>query len=89
MNKIVNLSDTIEMMTSSDYKERFKAEYYQVKIRYDKLKDMCDKWDKGELDFTPTCSRDTYTRQLAAMKGYLDVLVYRAVKESVELEDVN
>ena len=34
----MELKDTIEMMTSNDYKERFKAEYYQAKIRYEKLK---------------------------------------------------
>lgn len=34
----MELKDTIEMMTSEDYKERFKAEYYQTKIRYEKLK---------------------------------------------------
>lgn len=28
------LKDTIELMNSSDYKDRFKAEYYQLKIRY-------------------------------------------------------
>lgn len=27
------LKDTIELMNSSDYKDRFKAEYYQLKIR--------------------------------------------------------
>ena len=32
------LKDTIEMMNSADYKERFKAEYAQTKIRYEKLK---------------------------------------------------
>lgn len=32
------LKDTIEMMNSADYKERFKAEYDQTKIRYEKLK---------------------------------------------------
>lgn len=31
------LKDTIELMNSSDYKDRFKAEYYQLKIRYTKL----------------------------------------------------
>lgn len=81
----MNLSDTVEMMTSSDYKERFKAEYYQVKIRYDSLKAMCRKWDKGLLSFIPTCSRDTYTRQLAAMRGYLDILIERAAIEHIEL----
>lgn len=85
MKEIKNLSDTVELMTSVDYKERFKAEYYQTKIRYDKIKAMCDKWDKGELDFTPTCSRDTYTRQIAAMRGYLDILIARSVVEKIEL----
>lgn len=27
------LKDTIELMNSSDYKDRFKAEYYQLEIR--------------------------------------------------------
>lgn len=26
------LKDTIELMNSSDYKDRFKAEYYQLKV---------------------------------------------------------
>lgn len=30
----MELKDTVEMMLSADYKERFKAEYYQLKIRY-------------------------------------------------------
>lgn len=54
---VTELKQTVELMNSSDYKERFKAEYYQLKIRYDKLHNMCEKWDKDELDFTPTCSR--------------------------------
>ena len=29
------LKDTIDLMTSEDYKERFLAEYQQLKIRYD------------------------------------------------------
>lgn len=86
MNKYaITLSDTIEMMNSSDYKERFKAEYYQTKIRYDALKAMCAKWDKGLLSIIPTCSRDTYTRQLAAMRGYLDILIERSAVEHIEL----
>ena len=72
-------------MTSPDYKERFKAEFYQLKIRYDKLNAMVEKWDKGELDFTPTCPRETYDKQLAAMVDYLSVLELRANMEGVEL----
>lgn len=79
------LKDTVTGMTSSDYKERFKAEYYQLKIRFDKLVAMVEKWDKGELNFVPTCSRELYTRQLNAMKDYLDILEERAILEKVDL----
>lgn len=82
---VTELKQTVELMNSSDYKERFKAEYYQLKIRYDKLHNMCEKWDKNELDFTPTCSRFTYARQLNAMAFYLKVLEERAVAEKIEL----
>ena len=29
----MNLNETVEMMNSKDYKERFKAEYMQLKIK--------------------------------------------------------
>ena len=32
------LNETVDMMCSQDYKERFVAEYWQTKIRYEKLK---------------------------------------------------
>lgn len=79
------LRNTIEMMNSEDYKERFKAEYYQVVIRYQKLKSMLDKWDNDRLDFTPTCPRSTYNMQITAMTDYIAVLEARAVMEGVEL----
>lgn len=79
------LKDTVDGMLNSDYKERFKAEYYQLKIRYDKLNTMVKKWDEGKLDFTPTCPRLTYDAQLDYMYGYLTILEKRAVIENVEL----
>lgn len=79
------LRDTIEMMNSEDYKERFKAEYYQVVIRYQKLKSMLDKWDCDQLEFPPTCPRSTYNMQITAMTDYIAVLEARAVMEGVEL----
>lgn len=82
------LKDTAEMMVSSDYKERFKAEYQQVAIRYKKLAVMLEKWDKGELDFTPTCPRSIYDLQIRAMTDYIAVLEARAIMEGVELEEV-
>lgn len=53
----MELKDTIELMQSSDYKERFKAEYQQTKIRHDGLHKMLVKWDAGKLEFTPTCPK--------------------------------
>lgn len=79
------LRETIEMMNSEDYKERFKAEYYQVVIRYQKLKSMLDKWDSNQLEFTPTCPRSTYNMQITAMTDYIAVLEARAIMEGVEL----
>lgn len=51
---MMKLEDTVEMMVSEDYKERFKAEYFQLAVRVDGLKNMLNKWDKRELNFTPT-----------------------------------
>ena len=82
---MMELKDTAALMCSADYKERFKAEYYQLKIRQDKLRAMIDKWDAGELEFTPTCSRDLYTFQFYVMDGYLHVLGQRAKLEGVKL----
>jgi len=79
------LRDTIETMNSEDYKERFKAEYYQVVIRYQKLKSMLDKWDNDQLEFAPTCPRSTYNMQITAMTDYIAVLEARAVMEGVKL----
>lgn len=81
----MELKDTVEMMDSADYKERFKAEYQQVVIRYRKLKAMLDKWNNGELNFNPTCPRSTYNMQIKAMADYIAVLEARAVMENVDL----
>lgn len=72
-------------MTSIDYKERFRAEYAQVVIRYQRLKAMLEKWDNGELSFTPTCPRSTYDMQIKAMTDYIAVLEARAVMEDIVL----
>ena len=84
----MKLSETVEMMNSTDYKDRFKAEYYQLAIRYKGLKAMLDKWDNGTLEFTPTCPRSTYNMQIKAMADYLAVLEARAVMENIVLDVV-
>ena len=84
----MKLADTVEMMNSSDYKERFKAEYTQLVIRYYGLRNMLEKWDNGTLEFEPTCPRSTYNLQIKAMTDYIAVLEARAVMENVDLGDV-
>ena len=82
----MELKDTVDLMLSDDYKDRFIAEFRQLEIRYDKLLDMMDKWRKGELNFTPTCPMDMYVKQLQGMEMYLDVLYDRAELEGIDLE---
>ena len=81
----MELKDTVALMESDDYKERFRAEYYQTKIRKEKLDAMLKKWDEGQLEFNPTCPREMYDDQIAGMSAYLNVLEKRAVIENVEL----
>lgn len=81
----MELKDTIMLMNSTDYKERFRAEYYQVSIRLKKLKEMVKKWDNGELNFKPTCPRDIYDVQIEAMEKYIEVLHKRGIMEKIEL----
>lgn len=83
----MELKDTKDLMCSEDYKDRFKAEYWQLKIRHRKLVDMCKKWDKGELSFTPTCPRKIYDAQLYAMERYMEVLEERAELENINMEE--
>lgn len=84
----MKLNETVEMMNSDDYKERFRAEYAQLVIRYYGLCNMLEKWDNGTLNFEPTCPRSTYNMQTRAMEDYIAVLEARAVMENIELEDV-
>ncbi len=85
--KPMDLFDTIELMSSDDYKDRFKAEYYQLQIRYERLKAMVDHWDT--LNFKPTCDRKLYRIQLDAMQAYLQVLKRRAKIEGIRLGEAD
>lgn len=79
------LKDTIELMNSPDYKERFKAEYFQTKIRYEKLHKTIIRYEAGTLNFTPSCSIDLLKEQAANMGKYLYILEIRAEIEDVDL----
>lgn len=81
----MELKDTIELMNSSDYNDRFKAEYQQVKIRYEKLHKMLVKWDAGTLDFETTCPKPLLLEQERYMREYIRCLETRAEIEAVDL----
>lgn len=81
----MNLNDTVGMMNSTDYKERFKAEYYQLKIRMDGLSVMLEKYKNETLNFTPSCSYDMLNGQLGVMELYASYLEDRAKIEDIEL----
>ena len=81
----MNLQDTVEMMNSSDYKERFKAEFYQLKLRIDGLEAMLTKYENGTLEFTPSSDIALLKTQIATMVAYENILKMRAKQESIEL----
>jgi len=81
----MKLSDTIDLMNSADYKDRFCAEYYQTKERYNKLHRLVIKLEAKTAEFTPTCGIDLLKKQKAAMGEYLYCLEVRAEIEGIDL----
>lgn len=85
----VDLKDTVGLMVSEDAKDRFLAEYWQLKIRHDRLKAMLDKYETRTLDFDLNCGPDMLNRQLIYMQKYLNILEYRADIEGISLNVPN
>ena len=81
----MELERLIELMKSEDYKDRFRAEYYQLEDRIDKLVNMLEKYKAGTLNFTPSCSYELLSYQLQTMNAYKRVLEERAEIEDIEL----
>lgn len=80
------LHDIIGLMCSEDYKDRFKAEYLQLKMRYNKLHKMIVKYEANKLDFKPSCDIELLKKQKAAMGNYLYCLEVRAQIEGIDLK---
>lgn len=92
------LADTVEGMLHPDYKERFKAEYRQTKIRYEKLKAFNTKIEATHMTqgnpFAPKkaeepthdCPASLLREQQSTMGQYLHLLEVRAVIEGVDLD---
>lgn len=88
---VFNLEGTISDMMSADHKKRFVAEYIQTKIRYEKLKNLNNKYlatketGKDHLGFKPSCPLELLVRQQRFMGEYLACLEQRAVIEDIDL----
>lgn len=80
------LKNTVDLMLSDNYKDCFRAEYYQTKERYQRLHLMIIKYEAGTLDFQPDCPLELLKRQAKAMGEYLYVLEMRAQLEEIDLK---
>lgn len=74
---------TADLMNSADYKDRFKAEYYQLKIRVEKLENVIVKYEAGTLNFQPTCDIELLKKQYEIMSIYMHILMVRAEIENI------
>jgi len=86
--KITNweLKDTVDLMNSDNYIDRFKAEYLQTKIRLEKLEDMLIKNAADTLGFELASDKLLLEDQLYYMKEYFRVLRVRAEKEGIDVQ---
>ena len=81
----MELLDTIELVGSEDYKTRFRAEYYQIKIRTEKLEKILEQHKKGTLPFELTCEVGMLHTQYIFMLHYKETLEDRARVENIKL----
>jgi len=86
-----DLKDTITGMQSDDYKERFIAEYEQTKIRYEKLKTICNKIEVAEMIGAEApkhdCPLSLLREQQKHMGMYLSVLEKRALIKGIDIQE--
>lgn len=88
----MTLKQTIGLMTSANYKDRMVAEYAQVKIRYENLKELNNKIELERYGIAMGAHHDTpfdlLRDQQSAMGQYLHFLEMRAMIEGIDLSGV-
>lgn len=82
------LKDTVELMTSENWKDRFIAEYAQTKIRYKKLHEVFVKREAGKLDFETPIPIESWKAQLSHMGKYLFELEKQAAIHGIKLPKI-
>ena len=84
------LKNTVALMLSKDYEDRFKAEYYQLQKRYVELYKTIHASNKmEEYGIGKKISQKDYeimNEQFRYMEGYLDCLKRRAIEENINVE---
>lgn len=92
----MDLADTVDLMQSEGYRQRFFAEYWQTRIRYEKLKAFCNRIEAAkETQFEEDgvdmpehdCPLSLLKKQQHFMGEYLHILEIRAAIEGVELSE--
>ena len=89
----MDLRETAPLMESEDYRERMQAEYWQTKIRYERLKKFTTRLEAESLKLLPGLPEqkpngtpvELLKRQQAVMGEYLHILELRAACEGVAL----
>lgn len=85
----MELSETIKLMNSDDYQDRFEAEYKQLSIRLQGLERMLYMYEMDELSFEPKCSLELLASQALSMRTYQAILEERARIENIQLYQVD
>lgn len=87
----MELFQTINLMTSKDYRNRFIAEYWQAKIRYEKLATFIRKIEVANLTGAEPpkhdCPLELLEDQKYYMECYLDILEKRAIAENIDVNN--
>ena len=84
----MELKDTIELMTSPNWDDRFVAEYLQTKIRYERLHELIIKREVGKIDFDTPIPLESWKAQAKYMGLYLHELEKQAVLHGIKLRKI-
>ena len=83
-----DLKSTVALMESDNYQERFIAEYWQTKIRYERLKkynNAIEAHQGTEAEPPHICPLKLLREQERAMARYLDILEKRIAIEQIPI----
>ena len=87
---MLELKNTVTLMNSEFYKDRFIAEYIQTKLRYERLKTFNQKIEVARLTGVEEprhdCPLDLLKNQQRVMGEYLHILEIRAKIEHINLQ---